>query len=217
MRQDHLARHVIIYTDGFERVPDIGVDPIITKAQAANVRIHAVMLGRGSATFEKTLEKIAQPTGGQFVRYQSLDDLQPIWSQIVRDATQTVVTFPLPSANAREVQVSVNGVSAARALAMPALQLPIVTITTPPDGVAIERPAAASDTPLTDIEPRELPVQVQIAMADGLGTVADPHSICRVRHWWQHPVPDRHASGRSHGPHWDTGQRSAYATRAGGG
>ncbi|MEM7126409.1 MAG: FHA domain-containing protein [Chloroflexota bacterium] len=170
---NHFARHLIVYTDGFERIETLGLDEIIRLAQEKNIYIHTVMLGNGPVDFETVLRKIAEPTGGQFVRYQNPAELEPLWSRLMLDVNQTVITFPLPTINAREIQLTVNDQTERVQISLPLLQPPLINIIMPESAMNLDRIAAAEDSPLTEAEPKSIPLQVEITFPDNQGIIEE--------------------------------------------
>lgn len=160
-----VARHAIVFTDGFEEINTLGLDELIRRAQTHNIQIHTIMLGPNLPEFERTLQKMSQPTGGQSVHFTALADMQPLWNRLLGEVRQTVLTFPLPGSNVRQVQVNSGSSSDEAALVLPPLTNPVVTIVTP----------EANATISWDAEDAEaiLPVQVEIRYEDNLGSATD--------------------------------------------
>lgn len=169
----HIAKHMLLFSDGFERIETLGLDRLILQAQGQGIRIHAIMLGAGDQDQQRTLQKLAEPTGGQFVQLTALTDLQPIWDQIWRELEQGVVSFPLEGAADTAVEITVGGLTAQKPLTLPAFKPPAIAVTNlPPNGV-IERSANASDQPLADIAPQQWEIQLAITLPDGIGDLAN--------------------------------------------
>lgn len=171
----HIARHAIIFTDGFERGLDVGLDDLIGQARENDIRLHTIKLGQWAnrtqdAELASTLQNLSRPTGGQFVQYTSTDDLQPIWEQIARDISQTVITFPYPSCSECQLELKLGNLSTNVPLEAPPFLAPAVTIDQPPQGIELDWQAAAGSSAPED---QTLDVQIEITLPDGLGTTEE--------------------------------------------
>ncbi|MEZ4662911.1 MAG: FHA domain-containing protein [Caldilineaceae bacterium] len=159
------ARHAVVFTDGFEEINTLGLDELIRRAQNNGIQIHTVMLGQNIPDLERTLQKMSQPTGGLFVSFAALTDMQPLWDHLLADVSQTVLTFPLSGSNVRQIQVTAGGETDAAALVLPPLAAPTITIVQPEANASISWNAEDSGV--------VLPVQIEISYPDGFGSAAN--------------------------------------------
>lgn len=162
-----ISRHILLFSDGYERVDTFGLDPLIREANQKNIHIHTIMLGNADAAQFDTLQNVARQTGGLFTRFESAANLDEIMEQIVQDVQQTAFTFEVPAGDVRQLQLVASGQTAESALTVPTLQDPTITIVRPSADETIERAGSEADATLATLTPTELLIEVELNFADG--------------------------------------------------
>ncbi|MDQ7030119.1 MAG: FHA domain-containing protein [Ardenticatenia bacterium] len=176
-----ISRAIVLFSDGLSGSSSLEITDAINRAQEENVPIFTVLLGR-SETGERNMRRLATLTGGQFVRLDNIEDVDAIWRAVGQLREQLLISYRARSAEPRQVEVMAtlsNGTTTSTTMIFPAVKVdvPTVTIVQPQEGMFITKEAPAFDTPLSEVEPRELPIQIQIQWPNG-----EPRAIRRVEY-----------------------------------
>ena len=166
-----IARAVVVFSDGLSGSSSLEISDAIARAQQENVPIFTVLLGKNE-TGERNMRRLATLTGGQFVRLDKVEDVDAIWRAVAALRVQQRLSYQARSAEPRQVTVVAkfqDGTEARAQVAFPTVRVPPpeVAIVQPQAGLAITKEAPAYDTPLEELEPRELPIQIQVKWPDG--------------------------------------------------
>ncbi|MCB0199428.1 MAG: FHA domain-containing protein [Anaerolineae bacterium] len=164
-------RAMVLFSDGVDNLSSDWIDTATNRANDMNVAIHTVLLGDGTAASRSNLERIAVTTGGQFVQLTSVDALDSLFQGIAGGGAQRLIGYRSTVADPETVAVVAELDGGAREadapIQAPTLQPARPQIVQPATGTTIERRGTAFDTPLRNLSPTIIPVQVQIDFPDG--------------------------------------------------
>ncbi|MFN8487666.1 MAG: FHA domain-containing protein [Caldilineaceae bacterium] len=168
----NVMKSMVIFSNGFDATSDLDRKDVIGRASRMNIRIYTVMVGPESPERKTNLERIAKLTGGAYVLLNSLDDLNSIWSALERQRLQLSITYPLGKAQPKELEITAaipNQPPLVRRADFPVVPAkPVqIEVAAPQPNEVITRKAPAPDTPLAEIEPKLLPIQLHFAWPDG--------------------------------------------------
>ncbi|MCB9137918.1 MAG: FHA domain-containing protein [Caldilineaceae bacterium] len=169
---DNLRRAIVVFSDGYDSLSAVQIDDIVNRSNRAGVAIHTVMIGPEDEARRQNLQRIADNTGGTYRVYDDLDVMQRLWRELGRERTQTRFEYRLTKSDPAELAIEVtlpNGQTVRDAVEYPIIPIQPVemTIVRPEAGQVVVRTAAAPDTPLEEMEPLELPIQLEFAWPDG--------------------------------------------------
>jgi len=175
-------RSIVVFSDGVDAVGNTELIDAITDAKNRNIRIHAVMIGPATTATQRNMSRLAAMTNGKYVEFTSVEALDDLWRTIAGGSNQELLTYRSGQPDPREVSVTAEmagGETLAASRIIPALNLlPVqVNIQSPAAGQVYERQAAAFDTPVGELEPRAIDVQVGFDFPDKL-----PRAIRRVEY-----------------------------------
>ena len=167
----YIARAVVVFSDGLSGSSSLEISDAIARAQQERVPIFTVLLGKNE-TGERNMRRLATLTGGQFVRLDKVEDVDAIWRAVAALRVQQRLSYQARSAQPRQVAVVAkfqDGTEARAQVAFPTVRVspPEVVIVQPQAGLVITKEAPAYDTPLEELEPRQLPIQIQVKWPDG--------------------------------------------------
>lgn len=165
-------RTMIVFSDGVDVVSGLQLDDVVNQAQEKGIVIYTVMLGPSKPQTRSNLERIAVRTGGSYYELTSLDALDTMWDQILTGREQRILTYRSQMGSAEEVTAVVTlpdgrRVSAKAPLRVTALPAQI-EVQYPPQGLQLVRKGESYDIPLTELEPRELPIQLAFVWPNGI-------------------------------------------------
>jgi hypothetical protein len=166
-----MERAVVIFSDGINAVGTNEVRDSVNEAGNQRVRIYPVMLGTEVPQNKENLQYLSGNTGGTYYHLTDIESLDPLWRQLAGLKQQRVLTYRSTQPKPSEVTVALalpNGstVSASRAIPGVDVQPINIVITAPAVGTVIERRALAYDTPLDQVEPTTLDVQLAFVWPD---------------------------------------------------
>jgi hypothetical protein len=178
----HQEKSIVVFSDGVDVISSRELNDAIDEAMRRNIRIHTVMIGAETPENRRKLERLSLLTNGRYFTLSSIEALDPLWQLIADGRTQDVITYRSKSAQPEQIGVDVQGDSGQRVVdtaAFPAITVQPVTveIAEVAPGLDIERTATAYDTPVDQLEPKEIVVRTQFSWADGL-----PRTIQRVEY-----------------------------------
>lgn len=165
-------RTMIVFSDGVDVVSGLQLDDVVNQAQEKGIVIYTVMLGPSKPQTRSNLERIAIRTGGSYYELTSLDALDTMWDQILTGREQRILTYRSQMGSAEEVTAVVTlpdgrRLSAKAPLRVTALPAQI-EVQYPPQGLQLVRKGESYDIPLTELEPRELPIQLAFVWPNGI-------------------------------------------------
>lgn len=166
------VQSIVLFSDGIDVFPVQGLFDALQLAQARNVRIHTVMIGRERAEPRKNLEDLARQTGGSFVHLNSTDALNDFWPRIAQAGTRRVLTYRSQQEKPSKVAVALTlpdnkVITVDSIVSAPPLAPAQITIIAPAPGAEIRKEAPAYDTPIQQLNPKALEVQAVIEFPDG--------------------------------------------------
>lgn len=165
-------KFIVIFSDGVDVISALDLENITNRAERLGVRIHTVLLGRGTVAARDNMQRIATLTGGLAVTLNTLDDLAAIWDGLAQARGQRLITYRTTRAQASEVAVIAtlpSGRQLLRNKTFPAIgALPVeIRVLQPADNVPVERSEPTANAPLTEYQPRALEVVVEFRWPDG--------------------------------------------------
>ncbi len=168
----NLRRAIVVFSDGFDSLSAVQIDDIVNRAARAGVTIHTVMIGPEDEARRQNLQRIADNTDGTYRVYDNVATMEELWRELAAERMQTVFSYRLTKADPDELSIVAtlpNGRKVRDAVDYPVVPaLPVaVTIVRPSAGQLVTRTAPASDSTLAEMEPIELPIQLEFAWPDG--------------------------------------------------
>ena len=173
-------RSLIVFSDGDAANSDLDDNNVIARADEMNVRIYTVMIGpelddgEGLAAEQRknNLEGIARLTSGAYTLLDAPDRLDAVWNALAGQRTQLAVNYHLGRAQPQQLEVVAtlpNRPALTRTAAFPVVGAkPVqIEVVDPPANTPIVRSGGAFDTPLGELEPRELPIQLRFTWPEG--------------------------------------------------
>lgn len=163
---------IVLFSDGEAGSSALQLDDALGRATALNVPIYTVLLGEGTEAGRANMERIATLSGGRFYQLNSDEALDSMWDQILPLRTQQVIAYRSQSASPRELMVSATlptGATVRTAAPFPAISVsPVrITIQSPTPNTVVTKQAAAFDTPLDEIEPKEMEIDAEFIWRKG--------------------------------------------------
>ena len=171
----NLRRTLVVFSDGSDIVSAQQLETIVRKAARLGVTIETVMIGDNrNAASRRNLEQIALETGGAYWDYSTADlitNAEAIWQQIGAQRQQQFYTYRLTKPQPSEVGLALtypDGRQLTARYDFPAIDVrpPAIEMLSPPADYELVRTADAFDTPLRDIMPNTLPIQVNVIWPD---------------------------------------------------
>ncbi|HRA66869.1 MAG TPA: FHA domain-containing protein [Caldilinea sp.] len=171
----NLRRTLVVLSDGADPVSAQQLETIVRKAARFGITIDAVMIGDArNAASRRNLEQIALETGGAYWDYSSADKITAIeemWQRFGAQRQQQEYTYRLTKPQPSEVGMALtypDGRTLTARYDFPAVNVrpPSLELLIPPPDYQSVRIADASDTPLSDISPTSLPIQLNITWPD---------------------------------------------------
>ena len=165
----NVVRSIVVFSDGERGGSPLEVGDSAQAARQLNVAIHTVLLGTGNGEGRRTLERLAQLTGGQFYPLDRVEALDTLWRDIGDRRMQVVLHYRSSQAQPRSISVrSVlpDGTRLEDRREFPSLELSPVQVKITELGARgqvekqVERKGTASDTPLGELEPKQLAVRL---------------------------------------------------------
>jgi hypothetical protein len=169
------ARAIVVFSDGVAGESEADSNVVVEKAKRMDVRIHSVLLGEDSAAARESMQRIAQLTGGHYVHLTTIEGLDDLWQTLVKDAELRVLTYRShkPDPARLTVQARLAGTSLELSERIPPITPPLapvdlqVQVVSPPGGEVIERLSANPQAALSELEPQEIVLNLQVAWPDG--------------------------------------------------
>lgn len=170
--QPNLYRSMVLFSDGRVGGSATRLEDAINRAVRERVVIHTVQLGNYGEEATANMRRLAILTGGRYIQIATESDAATIWETIRDERTQLALNFRSQASNPRELRLSAllgDGSSLETAVAYPsvAIQPVRVTVDSPADQVVIEKNGSAFNTPVTDMAPKTLEIQVSFEWPDG--------------------------------------------------
>jgi hypothetical protein len=170
--QSNSYRSMVLFSDGRVGGSATRLEDAINRAVRERVVIHTVQLGNYGEEATANMRRLAILTGGRYIQMATETDAATIWETIRDERTQLALNFRSQAGNPQELRVSAvlgNGSTLETAVAYPSVAVePVaVSIDSPADQVVIEKNASAYNTPVTDIEPKEITIEVNFDWPDG--------------------------------------------------
>lgn len=166
------AKSIVLFSDGITGSSSLELDDAVNRAVSRDITIHTVLLGAGTEEGQRNMRRIATLTGGNVYQLTALDALDGLVPSLIENRDQVVLAYRTSRAQPREVVVATlleDGSTLRAASALPAIDArPVgIEILDPTRDLEITKEAPAFDTPLSDLEPKELPVQVDFIWPEG--------------------------------------------------
>lgn len=167
----HLSRSIVLFSDGDIGESSLRFDDAVERAVKANVVIHTIMLGEGNAETIGNMSRLATLTGGEYIQVTSDEALDPLWQKIVGERDQRLLSYRSQLAQPREVSVLAtledgDSIQTVRGFPTVGVENVEVEITKPAGEFVINKKAPAHDTPLQELEPTEIDIQLTLAWPD---------------------------------------------------
>lgn len=182
----NLRRTLLVFSDGTDVVSAQQLETIMRKAARLGVTIDTVMIGNAqNAANRRNLEQIALETGGSYWDFGDIGkiaNIETMWRDLGAERQQQKYTYRMTKPQPSALGLSV-GLSDGRRLTaesdFPAVDAhtPEVEVVNPAAGAEILRTASAPDTPLGEIAPATLPVELKITWPDN-----HPRNVQRVEY-----------------------------------
>ena len=177
-----VQKSIVLFSNGTDLISTGEVRDVIQRATDLNLRIFTVMIGKETAITRRNLERIAIESNGMYLVLRSAADLDSLWSMIGRQRIQHNIAFQLDNAQQGMIKLTASlptGIELTSAIrsAAPDIQPMQVEISSPQSYEIVERQAIAFDTPLTELEPKILPIELKFIWPDG-----PPRQIDRVEY-----------------------------------
>ncbi len=168
----HLSRSIILFSDGDIGESNLRFDDAVNRALNANVAIHTIMLGEGNSETIGNMTRLATLTGGEYIQIDSDEALNPLWEKVAGARDQYQLTYRSTLAQPRDITVSgtlEDGDSIQAESSFPTVGLTDVAVqlTQPEENFVITKEAAAHDTPLQEVDPKEIDIQLELDWPDG--------------------------------------------------
>lgn len=168
----NVQQSIVVFSDGIDITSSLELNDAISRAEREFIQIHTVLLGPETDDGVRSLRRLATLTGGSYRQLDSIEALDDLWAAIGADRVQEVVRYRSLEPDPDEVAVEVtlaDGSTLSDAARFPALDIqPVsVEILSPRPATTIQKEAPAFDSPLTELEPRLLDIQVQFEWPDG--------------------------------------------------
>ncbi len=164
---------ILFMTSGIQQ--NIGgclAEDVINKSRTGEIWVHTIFMGSEATT---GLDQISEGTQAEFIRFNSIADLNPLYSQIglLRQQYQLAFRSQVSSSSERTLQVSINPESSSAPVdsfsftVQPSPQAPTVTGIVVNEGSPILRTAPDSDSKTDDVTPNQVPVTASVTWSDG--------------------------------------------------
>jgi hypothetical protein len=168
----NLRRSLVVFSDGYDKLSALQIDDIVNRANRLGVTVHTVMVGPPAEDRQQNLQRIADATGGRYVLYNSLEDMERLWQRLAEDRRQQRYTYRLTKAQPELLEMAVTSTDGSifddeYTVPFVPLQPPQLTVVEPQLNAAIERHGAASDTAPADLQPGTLNITLDVQWPDG--------------------------------------------------
>lgn len=168
----HLSRSIVLFSDGDIGESSLRFDDAVDRAVKANVSIHTIMLGEGTPETIGNMTRLATLTGGQYIQITSDEALNPLWERIAGARDQYQLTYRSQLAQPREVLISAtledgDTIQAVNSFPTVGLTNVEVELKKPAGDLIIKKEASAHDTPLRELQPKEIDIEVELNWSDG--------------------------------------------------
>ncbi len=182
----NLRRTLTVLSDGSDIVSAQQLETIVRKAARLGVTIDTIMIGDArNAASRRNLEQIALETGGAYWDYSSagqITSVEEMWRGLGAQRQQQAYTYRMTKPQPSEVGLVLtypDGRQLTARYDFPAVDVrpPAINVLSPPVDFQLVRTANASDTPLTEIAPSALPIQLEITWPDN-----HPRDIQRIEY-----------------------------------
>jgi hypothetical protein len=182
----NLRRTLTVLSDGSDIVSAQQLETIVRKAARLGVTIDTIMIGDArNAASRRNLEQIALETGGAYWDYSSADKItsvEEMWRGLGAQRQQQAYTYRMTKPQPSEVGLVLtypDGRQLTARYDFPAVDVrpPALNVLSPPADFQLVRTANATDTPLTEIAPSALPIQLEITWPDN-----HPRDIQRIEY-----------------------------------
>jgi hypothetical protein len=184
----NLQRAIVVFSDGVDLLSVAQKDDLFRQAAQRRVRIHTVQIGpvRANGEAQKNLQNIALNTNGRYTNLNEANQLLPdLWQAVAEAQSQRAITYRSSKAQPQQITLQTRtgdrNLVADFAVPAPTLQPPQVVLVAPAfaqlekqrgDGQALSH-----DTPVTELEPQSLALQVEFNWPDG-----HPRTLRRVEY-----------------------------------
>ena len=168
----HLSRSIVLFSDGDIGESSLRFDDAVERAIKANVTIHTIMLGEGTTETIGNMTRLATLTGGEYIQITSDETLNPLWEKIAGARDQHQLTYRTQLAQPRELLVSAtledgDTIQAANTFPTVGLTNVEVELKKPAGDLIITKEASAYDTPLRELQPKEIDIELELNWPDG--------------------------------------------------
>ena len=171
---ENIAKKIVLFSDGITGSSDLRLDDAVDRAIEEKVPIHTVLLGPETEEGRRNMNRIAKLSGGQAYQITTVEALDELWNLLAQDGEQFVLSYRSQLAPPRELSASVNlpnSVPLRTNKPFPPVNLePVqINIIPPPiDGFpTISKNAPVYETPLEELEPKIMNIQVEFSWPDG--------------------------------------------------
>lgn len=168
----HLSRSIVLFSDGDIGESSLRFDDAVDRAVKANVTIHTVMLGEGTTETIGNMTRLATLTGGEYIQVTSDEALNPLWEKIAGARDQYQLTYRTQLAQPRELLVSAtledgDIIQVGNTFPTVGLTNVEVELKKPTGDFIISKEASAHDTPLRELGPKEIDIELELNWPDG--------------------------------------------------
>ncbi|MCX6033015.1 MAG: FHA domain-containing protein [Chloroflexi bacterium] len=183
-----MQRALIIFSDGVDMTSNLRADDAIASAQAKNIAIHTVLLGKPSSEeAARNQRRLAITTGGLYTQYSGLETVQTLFESLVAKRNQYRIRYQMTAPGKHDLEIkaviSADGktVSDRASITFPPPPLPVVAVTAPAAGIVLEKYPTQVVEPLAvnlgitwpDNRPREI-AEVQYYLDNTQFSVTQP-------------------------------------------
>lgn len=179
---DKVSRSIVVFSDGESGSSNLDSEDAVQTAVRAGVPIHTVLLGNDSEQARSNMARIATLTGGQFYQMSQVDALDALWYSVAGQRNQALLTYR--SHQRQPANVTVKAILPDRTELEHTRDFPIVNpapvqvqVLQPGTDAEIVKTAPAFDTPVKELNPKQIDVQVSFAWPDG-----QPRDVVRVEY-----------------------------------
>ncbi|MGB0384577.1 MAG: FHA domain-containing protein [Ardenticatenaceae bacterium] len=176
------AKRIVLFSDGITGSSDLDQQDAIDRAVAEKVPVYTVLLGPETEEGRRNMNRIAKLTGGQAYQMTSLEALDELWNSLGAGGEQHMLTYRSKLKEPKEVLASVtlpDGVIVRASKPFPVVELaPVqIDVVTPTSDYTVPKEGLAHDTPLEELKPKTLNIEVQFSWPDDF-----PRTLTRVEY-----------------------------------
>ncbi|MEM7539885.1 MAG: vWA domain-containing protein, partial [Chloroflexota bacterium] len=102
----NLQRSIVVFSDGTDLLSTFDLENILRRSQELDITIHVIHQGATEEIAINNLTRLAQRGGGYYIELSSIENVDPIWSEIINERTQRILTYHTTKSQPDEIYVT---------------------------------------------------------------------------------------------------------------